>query len=72
MAMKKSEYQFWRHNKSGELYAVKLVEGRVVSAVGPLYYEEAQTPLDEYEYLDHDAVDDGAWVEEHRDEFQLA
>lgn len=67
-----SEYQFWRH-KSGELFAIKLVEGRVVSAVGPLYHEEARhTPLDEFEYLDHDAADNGAWVEEHRDEFQLA
>jgi len=66
------KYEFWRH-KSGELFAIKLVGGRVVSAVGPLHHEEARnTQLDEFEYLDHDAADNGAWVEEHRDEFQLA
>jgi hypothetical protein len=71
--MKKYEYQFWQHRSSGEVYAVRLVEGKVVSAVGPLYYEEAQnTPLDAYEYLDYDAIDGGTWVEENRDEFQLA
>jgi hypothetical protein len=67
------EYQLWVHRPDGELFTVKLVAGRVVSAVGPLYHEEAlNTPLDEFEYLDHDAVADGAWVEEHRSEFELA
>ena len=69
--MQKETYQFWRHS-SGETYAVKIVDDKVVSAVGPLYYKERETvPLPDFDYLEQDAIDDGAWVEEHKDEFVL-
>ncbi len=63
------EYQFWRH-KSGELFAVGLVAGKVVAAVH-VDSEDRGVPAEEFDFREADAIDDGAWVEENRADFEL-
>jgi hypothetical protein len=62
------EYQFWTHRTSGEVWAVRLVDGKVDGSCGPLRYDERNVPLNEYEY-DHE---DDDWFAEYADQFVLA
>jgi hypothetical protein len=64
------KYEFWRHSRSGEVYAVKVVGGKVASAVGPLSQKEMRTvPLPDFDFANPDAVKDGAWIEQNRLDF---
>ena len=61
------EYQYWVHKRSGETYAVEIVNGQVVGACGPLYYEDYQTDMTEFEY----DKEDGEWVQNNKNDFRL-
>jgi hypothetical protein len=35
-----TSYEFWRHHATGEVIAVKLLDGIVVGACGPLHHDD--------------------------------
>jgi len=47
-------YEFWRHPETGEVWAVKLRNGIVVAACGPLHHDE----------IDHEFLEDLDYSEE--------
>lgn len=53
--------QFWRHARSGEVYAVRVEDDHVVRASGPLYHSEVRVDLlDDIvtNAIGHDLADD--------------
>lgn len=62
--------RYWRHQLSGEVYAVKISNGDVVAVVGPLHHSEygdlRADSLGDYNYTSED-VD---WIVEHNGEFR--
>lgn len=62
-----TEYQYWRHIESGEVWAVEIVDGTVTGACGPLYYEDRPDDIRDFEY----DREDGDWVETNQDQFVL-
>jgi hypothetical protein len=39
--MERFRHEFWQHQETGDVFAVKLaVDGRIVGASGPLYYNQ--------------------------------
>lgn len=61
-------YEFWRERRTGEVWAIELVEGAVVGCCGPLDHGDLdQEFLGAFDYSSERA----AWVEAHRDAFDL-
>ncbi|HEY7732818.1 MAG TPA: CBS domain-containing protein [Gaiellaceae bacterium] len=62
------EQEFWRDRSSGRLYAVELHDGIVTGSAGPLSASELEPGfLATFDY----ASDEAAWLEEHREGFDL-
>ena len=62
-------YQFWRHGRSGEVYAVQCTEdGEVLGVCGPLHYSEVRVEL--LDAMDY-STEDVEWMRDHQDEFVL-
>lgn len=62
------QHEFWRERRTGEAWAVELREGVVVGCCGPLDHSEVdETFLETFDY----SSDRAAWVEAHRDAFDL-
>jgi hypothetical protein len=61
-------YEFWRHGRTGEVWAVKLVEGVVVGCCGPLHHDDLDR--DFLEGLDY-AEEPAASIEAAREEWAL-
>lgn len=57
--------QFWRHRRSGEVWAVELEAGMVVRACGPLHYSERD--IESLEFSSEDAE----WLNSRVDEFVI-
>jgi len=62
-----TEYQYWRHVESGEVWAVEIVDGIVTGACGPLYDEDRPDDMRDFEY----DREDGDWIETNQDQFVL-
>ena len=61
-------YEFWRERGTGYVWAVELLEGVVVGACGPLEHSERDEEfLETFDY----ATGRAAWIEAHRDAFDL-
>ena len=61
-------YEFWRHVADRGVWAIKLVDGDVVGACGPLEPTSVNCSwLDTYTY----SADDAAGIQAHRDRFRL-
>jgi hypothetical protein len=61
-------HEYWRHAHTGEVWAVRLLDGVVVGCCGPLHHDD----LDPDFLPDLDYVEDGAaGIEEAREEFAL-
>lgn len=61
-------YEFWRERGTGEIWAVELREGVVAGCCGPLGHSEVdETFVEAFDY----SSDRAAWVEAHRDAFDL-
>ena len=65
------QYQYWKHNKSGETFAVMVANDTEVQGVtGPLHYTDVtQAHLDEADF-DFDFEDVG-WIQKHHEEFNV-
>lgn len=51
--MQEHEYQYWAHKRSGETYAVWIIDGRAAWICGPLYYRDVlKHEPDEYNFDD--------------------
>ena len=62
------EHEFWRDRSGGHVYAVELVDGVVAGTCGPLDPGDVDERfLATFDY----APDSGAWIEHHRDLFDL-
>jgi CBS domain-containing protein len=62
------EQEFWRDRSSGRLYAVELHDGVVTGRAGPLSPGELEPGfLAAFDY----SPDGAAWLEEHREDFDL-
>jgi hypothetical protein len=61
-------YEFWRELETGEVWAVELVDGLVARCSGPLHHGELDRQF--LEGLDY-AATRAAWVEAHREAFEL-
>jgi len=62
------EHEFWRSRDEGHVFAVELVDGVVAGTCGPLEAGDVDERfLATFDYSD----ERGAWLEEHRDEFDL-
>lgn len=59
-------YEFWREHDTGEVWAVRLVEGAVVGCCGPLDQSEVEEEF--LPTLDY-TTERAGWVDEHRDAF---
>jgi len=59
------------HNSTGEEYAVKISNGRIIAACGPILTEDYNTikiyGLDCCEYN----IQDGQWISSHIDQFRI-
>lgn len=65
-------YEYWRHERSGEVYATRLTPlGLVTGSCGPLDYTEhlQPEPLPNYHYDDDPDCTD--WIAQHEDQFYL-
>jgi hypothetical protein len=63
-------YQYWRHNRSGETFAVRIEAGRVTGACGPLHYGEViEDLLPEMHYDDMPETSDT--IDSHRADYAL-
>jgi hypothetical protein len=60
-------YELWKHNTSGEVWAVQLRGNRVVGSCGPLTPSERLGVLADYEYI----PDDNDWFAARDKEFGL-
>jgi hypothetical protein len=61
-------YEFWRERRTGEVWAIELLEGAVVGCCGPLDYSELDEKfLEAFDY----SADRAAWIEAHRGAFDL-
>jgi hypothetical protein len=61
-------YEFWRHEPTGDVRAVKLRDGIVVACTGPLHHDDVNP--DFLEALDY-VAEGSAEVEAARDEYAL-
>jgi hypothetical protein len=61
-------YEFWREKQTGEIWAVKFLDGLVVGSCGPLDHSEVDEQFLEGLYY---STDRAAWIEAHRDAFDL-
>jgi CBS domain-containing protein len=62
------EHEFWRERTGGHVYAVELVDGLISGTCGPLEAGDLDHMfLASFDYT----PDQAAWLEEHRDEFDL-
>jgi hypothetical protein len=62
------EREFWRERATGRVFAVELDEGVVSGCCGPLDVSDVEDeflPTFDYEH------EQGAWLERHREEFEL-
>jgi hypothetical protein len=49
-------YEFWRHRTTGEVFAVKLLDGIVVASCGPLHRDDVDAGfLPTLDYTEKDA-----------------
>lgn len=62
-------YELWRERETGEVWAVRLVDGVVVGCCGPLPARERVPAF--LGGLDYTS-DRARWVDVHRDAFELA
>ena len=63
-----TEYEFWRERETHEVWAIEFVDGVVTGLCGPLpHCDIDEAFLDSFAYSPERA----AWVEEHRDAFEL-
>jgi len=61
-------YEFWREVRSGDVWAVELVDGIVAGAAGPLHWSEIKLAyLHGYDYSPGEA----ARIDAVRDDFEL-
>jgi hypothetical protein len=61
-------YEFWRERRTGEVWAIELLEGVVVGSCGPLDHSELdETFLEAFDY----SPGRSASIEAHRDAFDL-
>jgi hypothetical protein len=61
-------YEFWRHSRSGQVFAVQLLDGIVVACSGPLHHDDIDLAF----LADLDYSEEGATViEASRDEYVL-
>ncbi len=61
-------FEYWRHNRSGEIYAVRLDAGELTGIVGPVHWREVKDhALGDFEF-DRQA-EDIPWAIEHLDDF---
>jgi hypothetical protein len=61
-------YEFWRERATGETWAIELLDGVVLGCCGPLDHSEVEQQfLESFNYSPVRA----AWVEGHRDAFDL-
>lgn len=61
-------YEFWRNFETGEVWAVKLLDGIVVACSGPLHHDDIDGDfLESLDYCEEGA----ASIEAARDEFAL-
>lgn len=65
MAPPETRYEYWVQNRTGEIYAVRIRGNCVTGACGPLTFE-TETARESPAALPYR---DGAWLEEHREEF---
>jgi hypothetical protein len=61
-------YEYWRERDTGEVWAVKLLDGVVTGCCGPLDPSELEEQfLRTFDY----SAERAAWTEAHRDAFDL-
>jgi len=60
-------YEYWAHEKSGEVWAVHIQDGEVVGACGPLNHRDRPADMRDFEYSQEEA----AWIEDCREDFRL-
>jgi hypothetical protein len=61
-------YEFWKHNKSGDIYAVRILEGKITGAVGPLHWKEQEDKnLPNFHYDDY--LEGVEWFNDHQELF---
>jgi hypothetical protein len=60
--------EFWRERSSGHIYAVALEDGGVVAWCGPLHMSEVE---DEFLPTFRYTAERAAWLDRHREEFDL-
>ena len=62
------EHEFWRERATGQVWAIELRDGAVGGCCGPLDRSELEEQfLRSFDYSPARA----AWIEEHREEFDL-
>jgi hypothetical protein len=62
-------HELWRERKTGEVWAMRLVDGTVIGCCGPLASHDRDAPyLRTLDYLGERAE----WVDGNREEFDLA
>jgi len=64
------EYQYWTHRRSGDTYAVEIINGQVVGACGLLYYKHYQDYPEKMSEIEYNR-EDGEWVQNNKDDFRL-
>lgn len=63
-----TSHEFWRDTRTGEVWAVRLLDGVVVGCCGPLHHDDVDP--DFLEDLDY-AAEGAASIEAQREEFAL-
>lgn len=63
------EYQYWAHARSGERYHVRIVDGVVTGATGPLHHSEV-TVANLGNFHDDDEPDLADDIRDHADEYR--
>lgn len=62
------EHEFWRERSTGRIYAVELEDGIVSGCCGPLAASDIEDDfLPTFDY----SAERAAWLEQHREEFEL-
>jgi len=61
-------YQYWSHKRSGETWAVQIIDGQVVGACGPLYHSDRPRDMRDFEY----DRDEGEKINKHAGDYRLS
>lgn len=60
--------ELWQHKRSGEVYAVEIVNGRVINACGPLHHSEIAAAKQGDTNWDADVTED---IQQHQGEYKI-